>query len=131
MERIAYELDLDPLDVRFENLDKVKYNDLVEMTETLKKNAQYEERKAAGDEFNKKNRWKKHGLRFSLLRWPAIAALNLEINLSVYSDDGTVVITHGGIEMGQGVNTIAIQVAAYTLKIPVDMIQVKSYDIKM
>ncbi|CAH2233049.1 jg18399 [Pararge aegeria aegeria] len=128
MERIAYELNLDALDVRFENLDKVKHSELIEMTDTLKKNSQYDERKAAVDEFNKNNRWKKRGLRFSLLRWPLFGFLNLEITMSVFADDGTVIITHGGVEMGQGVNTKAIQIAAYFLKIPINKIQVKPND---
>lgn len=128
MERISYELNLDALDVRSENLDRVAHSDLLELTETLKKNSQYEERKVQGDIFNKNNRWKKRGLRFSWLRWPSSGFQNFEINMSVYYDDGTVSITHGGIEMGQGVNTKAIQTASYFLKIPVDKIQVKPND---
>ncbi|CAH2233051.1 jg18400 [Pararge aegeria aegeria] len=128
MERISYELNLDALEVRMENLDRVAHSDLIELTDTLKKNSQYDERKNAVDEYNKNNRWKKRGLRFSWLRWPTSGFQNFEINMSVYVDDGTVSITHGGIEMGQGINTKAIQIAAYFLGLPVDKVQVKPND---
>ncbi|XP_045773784.1 xanthine dehydrogenase-like [Maniola jurtina] len=128
IERISYELNLNALQVRLENLDKERYSDLIELVETLKSRSQYEERKAVADEFNRNNRWKKRGLRFSWMRWPTNGYINLEINMSVYVDDGTVSITHGGIEMGQGINTVAIQIAAYFLKLPVDKIQVKPND---
>lgn len=128
MERIAYELDLDPLEVRLANVDTVNHSDIIKMTETLKGYTQYEERKAAVETFNKNNRWKKRGLRFSFLKWTPSAFLNLTTTLTVYADDGTVVITHGAIEMGQGVNSKAVQICAHLLGVPVDKIQVKPND---
>lgn len=128
MERIAYEMNLDPLDVRQENLDTEKYSDIMEMLETLKTNSEYEERRSKVNNFNAENRWNKRGLRFSFLRWPPIGGFYLDINMSVYSDDGSISITHGGIEMGQGINTKAIQICAYLLKVPVEIIQIKPND---
>lgn len=125
MEHIAYEMSLDPIEVRLANLAS-DYNDLREMIETVKTNAQYKERKAAVEKFNSENRWKKRGLRFSLLRWQPTGGQYLDVNMSVYLDDGTVAITHGGIEMGQGVNTKAVQICAYLLKIPVEKVQIKA-----
>lgn len=126
LEQISYELSLDPLEVRIANLDTNRYNDLKEMSETLKKNAKFIERRAAVDKFNAENRWKKRGLRFAFLRWTPVGAQYLLVNLSVCHEDGTVVITHGGIEMGQGINTKAVQICAYLLKIPIDIVQIKS-----
>ncbi|XP_041981244.1 xanthine dehydrogenase 1-like [Aricia agestis] len=128
MEHIAYEMNLDPVDVRLANLDREQFGELVEMFETLKTNGDYANRKALVDEFNSKNRWKKRGLRFSFIRWTPAAFQYFDVNLNVYHEDGTVVITHGGVEMGQGMNTKAIQICAYYLKIPVDKIQIKAND---
>ncbi|XP_046968166.1 xanthine dehydrogenase 1-like [Vanessa cardui] len=128
MERIAYELNLDPLEVRLTNLDLEKHSSLQEMLDTLKSNSQYDERKVAVDKFNSENRWKKRGLNFSFLRWSPETSVSLDVTLTVFHDDGTVAITHGGVEMGQGINTKAIQICAYFLKIPVEKIQIKPND---
>ncbi|XP_073945872.1 xanthine dehydrogenase-like isoform X2 [Choristoneura fumiferana] len=124
MERVAYELALDPLEVRLRNLDPA-YTELREMVERVKNDAQYADRRAAVDKYNAQNRWKKRGLRFSLLRWTPFGSQNIDVNLSVYHDDGTVAITHGAVEMGQGLNTKAIQIAAHVLNIPMEKIEIK------
>lgn len=128
MEQISYELSLDPLEVRLANLDETNHGSLKEMIEKIKTNGEYNDRRAAVDKFNKENRWKKRGLRFSLLRWTPLGAQTFNVNMSVYHGDGTIAITHGGIEMGQGINTKAAQVCAYMLKIPVDKIKIKGND---
>lgn len=125
VERISYELSLDPYDVRIANVDTTKYNDLIGLAENLKKSASYTERKAKVAKFNSENRWRKRGLRVSFLRWTPVGNSIFYVNLSVCHSDGTVVITHGGIEMGQGINTKAVQICAYYFKIPIDKIQIK------
>ena len=44
--------------------------------------------------------------------------------MSVYAHDGTVSVNIGGVEMGQGLNTKMLQIAAYTLNVPFDFIEV-------
>ncbi|KAI5634816.1 molybdopterin-binding domain of aldehyde dehydrogenase domain-containing protein [Phthorimaea operculella] len=128
MERISYELSLDPLQVRLANLNYEKYSDVKEMLTNLKVNAEYDARKLEVDKFNSQNRWKKRGLRASLLRWTLNQPTYYDINMSVFHGDGTVAITHAGIEMGQGINTKAVQIAAYFLKIPISKIIIKPND---
>ncbi|XP_063365129.1 uncharacterized protein LOC134653665 [Cydia amplana] len=125
LERVAYEISLDPLAVRLVNLDPTSI-ELVEMVEKVKRDANYADRRTAIDKFNSENRWKKKGLRWSLLRWQPVGSQYFNVTMSVFNDDGSVSITHGGIEMGQGLNTKAVQIAAYFLGVPMEKIQIKA-----
>ncbi|RVE48202.1 hypothetical protein evm_007156 [Chilo suppressalis] len=126
MEQISYETSSDPYEVRKTNVDFLLYNDILQLGEKLKTKAQYFERRTAVNKFNAENRWKKRGLRWSFMRYTPLSPAGYEVNMSVCHGDGSVIISHGGIELGQGINTKAIQIAAYFLKIPIEKIQVKS-----
>ncbi|XP_022826465.1 xanthine dehydrogenase-like [Spodoptera litura] len=121
MEQISYELSINPNELRLANLDP-QHNDLKKMFETLASTAEYTTRRTAVNKFNAENRWKKRGLRFVFLKWNHSFPRYFDVNLVVYQADGTVAISHGGVEMGQGINTKAAQVAAYKLNIPVEKI---------
>lgn len=45
--------------------------------------------------------------------------------IAIYHGDGSVVVTHGGIECGQGINTKVAQVTAYALGVPLESVSIK------
>lgn len=85
----------------------------------------FDKRKAEIDDFNSKNRWKKRGLGLAPMSFFIIHFGSIPVQVQIYQFDGTVAVTHGGIEMGQGINTKAAQVAAKYLGISLEMISVK------
>ncbi|XP_053608655.1 uncharacterized protein LOC128674223 isoform X2 [Plodia interpunctella] len=128
MEHIAFELKRDPTEVRKINMRPEatpgEVNALPEMIETLKKTADYDQRVKEIEQFNRDNRWMKRDIQISVMLFPITYYGNYTAMVSIYRGDGTVTITGGGIEMGQGLNTKAAQVCAYELGIPVDYISV-------
>uniref|UniRef100_A0A7M4EPV2 Aldehyde oxidase 3-like n=1 Tax=Crocodylus porosus TaxID=8502 RepID=A0A7M4EPV2_CROPO len=93
-------------------------------TECLEK-SEYYSRKTAAEEFNKQNYWKKKGIAIIPMKFTAgfnktfyhqAAAL-----VHIYKD-GSVLVTHGGVELGQGIHTKMLQVASRELKVPLSYI---------
>lgn len=123
MEKIAYQLGKDPLQVRMQNYSKD--NPILEMIEQIKKDANYDERIKDIKKFNDSNRWRKRSLKLIPMTYNLIYFGPYNSVVSILHGDGSVVLTHGGIEMGQGINTKAAQVCAYTLGIPLDKVSVK------
>ncbi|CAH0625260.1 unnamed protein product [Chrysodeixis includens] len=122
MERISYELDRDPIQIRQTNIQPA-YTEVQEMIQTLLKDGEYEKRKQEVQQFNKLNRWKKRGLRVAFMSWPVPVLIDYHVLLTVYHGDGSVVVQHAGVDIGQGINTKVIQTVAYTLKIPIEKVR--------
>ncbi|XP_050344388.1 xanthine dehydrogenase/oxidase-like [Nymphalis io] len=123
MEHIAVAVNKDPTEVRLANM-RQEDNDLPSLIETLKTSAEYEKRLQEIKTFNKNNRWMKKSIQISVMLFPVIYYGNYTAMVSIYRGDGTVTVTTGGIEMGQGVNTKAAQVCAYELGIPLEKVTV-------
>ncbi|XP_026741820.1 indole-3-acetaldehyde oxidase-like [Trichoplusia ni] len=122
MERISYEVERDPIQVRMSNIQPA-YTDVIEMIQTLRRDGEYEKRKEEVQQFNKLNRWKKRGLRVAFMSWPVPLLVDYHVLLTVYHGDGSVVVHHAGVEIGQGINTKVIQAVAYTLNIPIEKVR--------
>lgn len=87
----------------------------------------YEERREHIEAFNRENRWRKRGLAMTPTKF-GISFTATFMNqagalVHVYTD-GSVLLTHGGTEMGQGLHTKMIQIAARIFGIPVCKIHI-------
>ncbi|XP_055254546.1 aldehyde oxidase 4-like isoform X5 [Moschus berezovskii] len=88
--------------------------------ECLEKSS-FSARKLAAEEFNKKNYWKKRGLAVVPMKFtvgmPTTFYNQAAALVHIYLD-GSVLVSHGGCELGQGLHTKMIQVASRELNIP-------------
>ncbi|XP_062550714.1 uncharacterized protein LOC134215573 [Armigeres subalbatus] len=123
MEHIAHVTRKDPLEVRMLNISK--QNKMYELLPHFRKDVDFDDRRKTVDMFNIQNRWRKRGIAIIPMEYPLEYSGTLNALVSIYHMDGSVAITHGAIEMGQGVNTKVAQVAAHILGIPLSKISVK------
>ena len=123
IEKISRKLQLEPEEVRGRNF--YKENMLTHFNQPLTNCAiekcwsecltlsQFEKTKQEVEQFNTRNRWKKRGVSMIPVKFGiAFTAVHLNQNgalINVYTD-GSVLLTHGGTEMGQGLHTKMIQV---------------------
>lgn len=122
MDHMAYELNMDPLDVRINNIDES--DKLRDYIADIMEWADINKRKREIEKFNKENRWKKKGISVVPMAYEFAPFGPLNVTVSIFHVDGSVSITHGGIEIGQGINTKAVQVCAYKFQIPIEKINV-------
>ncbi|ROT35210.1 xanthine dehydrogenase [Sodiomyces alkalinus F11] len=83
----------------------------------------YEMRRALVDQFNAAHKWRKRGLALIPTKF-GISFTALFLNqagalVHIYHD-GSVLVAHGGTEMGQGLHTKMTQIAAQALQVPLD-----------
>ncbi|PBP21427.1 xanthine dehydrogenase-like protein [Diplocarpon rosae] len=86
------------------------------MLEQLRKEVEYDTRRAAIEKFNKEHRWRKRGMsmiptKFGLSFATAVHLNQATASVKIYAD-GSILLHHGGTEMGQGLYTKMCQVAA-------------------
>ncbi|XP_034488432.1 aldehyde oxidase 4 [Drosophila innubila] len=126
LEHIAFACKLDPADARLVNLRPG--NKMVQLLPRFLASTEYRKRRDEINLFNAQNRWRKRGLGLSLMEFPVSVniALCYPATVAIYHADGSVVISHGGIEIGQGLNTKVAQVAAFTLEVPLERVRVES-----
>jgi xanthine dehydrogenase/oxidase len=135
MNAIAEGLNIDVDELRWKNL--YKEGDLTPflqkidedwhvplLMEQLRTEAEYDRRKAAAAGFNSKNKWKKRGICLVPTKFGLSFATALHLNqgyasVKIYTD-GSVLLNHGGTEMGQGLYTKMCQIAAQELQLSID-----------
>ncbi|XP_061157633.1 xanthine dehydrogenase/oxidase isoform X1 [Syngnathus typhle] len=89
--------------------------------------SRYQQQRAAVELYNKENRWTKRGLaiiptKFGI-SFTAVFLNQAGALVHIYTD-GSVLLTHGGTEMGQGLHTKMIQVASRVLGVPCSKIHI-------
>nr|GAT58891.1 xanthine dehydrogenase/oxidase [Mycena chlorophos] len=140
LEAIAHKLNMDIDHVRQINLyqeaQKTPYHQKVldwhvpRLLSDCRRDSRYEERKAAVRRFNKEHKWRKRGIVLVPTKFGAsrdlftsefcsnAVALNQGGALVHILMDGSVLLAHGGVEMGQGLYTKCCQIAAQELGVP-------------
>ncbi len=142
IEAAAHSVGLRPEEVRARNLykqgDSTPYGEplhscyMREVWAFAEKHSDFKRRRAAVDDFNRRNRWRKRGI--SLLPLKYGSGFNLAMLeqggalVEVYDQDATVLVHHGGVEMGQGLNTKVAQVVAETLNVPLAIVRIAEMD---
>lgn len=131
MEEIADRLDI-PVE-RLREINFYKPNEKTHFNQSLKdwhvpimyqqvlKETSYDERREAVTKFNATHRWKKRGLAIVPTKF-GISFTALFLNqagalVHIYHD-GSVLVAHGGTEMGQGLHTKMTMIAAEALGVP-------------
>jgi xanthine dehydrogenase large subunit len=143
IDEIAATLELDPLDVRRANYygiternithyqQPVQDNILGTITDQLEASSDYRARRKAIDAFNAQSPVVKRGLALTPVKF------GISFNATIYNQagalvhiytDGTVLVNHGGTEMGQGLYTKVAQVVATELGLPISRVRVSTTD---
>ncbi|OQV18343.1 Xanthine dehydrogenase [Hypsibius exemplaris] len=136
MEHIAQTLGKPSIDVKRANFYKngdrtitgqpLKDFTLAELTDSFLTSASYRQRLQDAATFNLNNRWRKRGISVTPMKYGSTwNGNNFNCFISIFHSGGTVAVSHGGVEMGQGINTKVAQVVAYELGIPLDLVSIK------
>ncbi len=141
VDRIARFLKKDALEIRHLNLYKPDFNNrthygqivpnnrLEVLLEQIITSSEYFQRRKNVQEFNSKNRFVKKGLALTPVKFGisfTTAFLNQAGSLVNIYLDGTVLVNHGGTEMGQGLNTKIMEIAASELGIDLENVKVNA-----
>jgi xanthine dehydrogenase large subunit len=143
VERIARRLRRDPVAVRRANYygdasnNVTPYRQVVEdnvihgLTDQLLDSSDYAARRLGIARFNAMSPVLKKGLAFSPVKFGIsfnVTHLNQAGALVHVYQDGSILVNHGGTEMGQGLNTKVAQVVAHELGVPFERVRVTATD---
>uniref|UniRef100_A0A4W5P4J5 Aldehyde oxidase 1 n=1 Tax=Hucho hucho TaxID=62062 RepID=A0A4W5P4J5_9TELE len=100
---------------------------LLRCWDECKEKSDYDRRRKSIGQFNQQNRWKKRGMATIPIKYGIAFSdgfLNQAASLVHIYKDGSVLVSHGGTEMGQGIHTKMQQVASRELHIPASLIHI-------
>lgn len=138
IEKIALRLNLDPALVRQENLTKVgdflhhgtkpvTEDFLIKCWDECLEQSNYFQVRQDIEKFNEENKYRKRGLAIVPMKFFPTIPVNFLNQAAAYVRvylDGSVLLSHGGIEMGQGLHTKMVQVASRVLKVDMKKIHI-------
>ncbi len=141
VDRIARFLRRDPAEIRRKNFYGLNDNNVTHYGQTVENNhlhvmydqlvnsSDYAARRQSVEEFNRSSEFSKKGLALTPVKF-GISFTTTHLNqagalVNIYSD-GTVLVNHGGTEMGQGLHTKIQQIAATELGVRVDRVRVNA-----
>jgi xanthine dehydrogenase large subunit len=142
LDSIARRLGRDPLDVRRLNFygpegqttpygQRVDDNLLHELVAQLEQRSEYRARREAVAAFNARNPVLKKGLALTPVKFGIsfnVPHLNQAGALVHVYNDGSILVNHGGTEMGQGLNTKVAQVVAHELGVHFERVRCSATD---
>ena len=138
IDEIARNLGRDPLDVRrlnfYGRLDRnvtpygqtIVDNVIHELVAELEETSDYRARRAAIAEYNRTSPVLKKGLAITPVKFGIafnVTHLNQAGALVHVYVDGSILVNHGGTEMGQGINTKVMQVVAHELGVDLERVR--------
>ena len=138
IDEIARNLGRDPLDVRRLNFygkeerNVTPYGQVIvdnvihELVAELEASSEYRARRAAIEEYNRGSPVLKKGLALTPVKFGIafnVTHLNQAGALVHVYVDGSILVNHGGTEMGQGINTKVMQVVAHELGVDLDRVR--------
>jgi xanthine dehydrogenase large subunit len=139
MSRAAERLGVDPVELRRKNFygpaprnltpywQEVKDFRLPRIFDELLASSDYARRLAEVDAFNARHRWQKRGLGLTPVKFGisfTTSHLNQAGALAVLYADGSLQLNHGGTEMGQGLHTKMLAIAAHELGLQPERVRV-------
>uniref|UniRef100_A0AAR2JFA5 xanthine dehydrogenase n=1 Tax=Pygocentrus nattereri TaxID=42514 RepID=A0AAR2JFA5_PYGNA len=95
---------------------------LLRCWEECKERSELDRRRLDVARFNQQNRWKKRGIAVIPIKYGIVSTAAAAL-VHIYKD-GSVLVSHGGTEMGQGIHTKVQQVASRELDVPLSMIHI-------
>ncbi|KAL7645432.1 UNVERIFIED_CONTAM: hypothetical protein RMT77_003818 [Armadillidium vulgare] len=106
---------------------KITKNCARECWKQVCKQSDYEKRLSFVEKFNSENIYKKRGISVIPLKFGVsyeVTFLNQSGALVLVYADGSVLLSHGGMEMGQGLHTKMLQIASRVFEIPIEDIYI-------